>query len=180
MTRELPPPDLLRQLLRYEPETGKLFWLHRPKDMFQSEKRQLAWNERYAGREAFTSVTCKGYLSGSIFNKSYMAHRIIWAIAYGSPPALEVDHIDGRKTDNRLQNLRMATASQNHQNCGVRKSNTSGFKGVSWGRDRSKWQAQIKLSGKGKHLGYFDTPELAYAAYCAAAAELHGEFARTA
>lgn len=88
------------------------------------------------------------------------------------------DHINGNTLDNREENLRSATNAQNTQNQGLRLDNTSGYKGVTWDKRDKKWKAQIEANGKGKSLGNFDTPELAYQAYCEAAKKLHGEFAR--
>lgn len=103
-----------------------------------------------------------------------LMHRVI----LGEPKDLDVDHIDGNGLNNRKCNLRKATKSQNMHNQGVRRSNTSGFKGVSWRESRNKWVAQICLKGKVKYLGMFDTPEDAYSAYCDASQKLHGEFSK--
>jgi hypothetical protein len=103
-------------------------------------------------------------------------HRLIMNAQKGQ----EVDHIHHLTLDNRKSELRLCTPSQNRRNTGKRENNTSGFKGVSWHKQHQKWQGQIKLNGKKKHLGLFPTPELAHAAYCDAAALHHGEFARTA
>jgi hypothetical protein len=89
-----------------------------------------------------------------------------------------VDHINGDGLDNRRSNLRLATKAQNQRNQRLRRDNKSGFKGVCWDNRAKKWRALIRFNGKQKTLGYFDTPEEAYEAYCAAAIELHGEFAR--
>jgi len=93
---------------------------------------------------------------------------------------LDVDHINGDGLDNRRSNLRVATRSENLRNKGPQRSNTSGFKGVSWAKRARKWESQIRVDGKRRHLGYHPTPEAAHAAYCRAARELHGDFARTA
>lgn len=108
------------------------------------------------------------------FRKSVYLHRVIMG-----EPSLEVDHIDGDGLNNRRKNLREATSSQNKHNTGLRKNNSSGYKGVTWDKKNSKWQAQITLCRKVKKLGRFATPEEAYEAYCKASAELHGEFGRT-
>lgn len=89
-----------------------------------------------------------------------------------------VDHIDGDSANNQLINLRLASHSQNMRNMRVRKNNTSGFKGVSYFKECGKWIAGIRINGKRRHLGLFETAEEAYAAYCTASAELHGEFGR--
>lgn len=112
--------------------------------------------------------------------KQLLMHRVILERVIGrSLTKTELtDHINMNKLDNRRENLRIATHSQNGQNQGLRPDNTSGFKGVSWYKKTSKWTASIYIYGRRKYLGYFDTPELAHAAYCKAAKELHGEFAR--
>lgn len=88
-----------------------------------------------------------------------------------------VDHIDGNGLNNTRDNLRLATNSQNLFNRGKSVNNKSGYKGVSKIKNREKWIAQIAINGRNMNLGSFDTPELAYAAYCEKAKELYGEFA---
>lgn len=91
------------------------------------------------------------------------------------------DHINGNGLDNRRSaNLRRSTQSQNNQNRRIQRNNSSGYKGVSWHQGRRRWEAIIQANGKRKDLGGFPTPELAYEAYCHAAIQLHGEFARVA
>lgn len=89
-----------------------------------------------------------------------------------------VDHIDRDGLNNRRENLRLATRSENGRNQKCRSDNTSGYKGVHWHKGTRKWIAQIRLNGKAKHLGLFKTPEEAHVAYQEAAKELFGEFAR--
>lgn len=92
-----------------------------------------------------------------------------------------VDHRDPlRTTDNRRKNIRYGDESEQHANQRRRKDNQSGFKGVSYHKGTGKWVAQIAWRGKRYYLGLFLTKEEAYAAYCKAALELHGEFARVA
>lgn len=88
-----------------------------------------------------------------------------------------VDHINRNRLDNRRENLRLCTYSQNSMNRSKPSHNTSGFKGVSQYKGQEKWSAQIGHMGRLIHLGYFDTPELASEAYKRAATVLHGEFA---
>ena len=107
-------------------------------------------------------------------------HRLIM----GEPNGLQVDHIDGNGLNNRKKgddgNLRVVTSQQNTHNQRIFKNNTSGFKGVSWYRQGNKWRSYIKINGVKKHLGYYDTPEAAYVAYCDASLRFHGEFGRVA
>jgi hypothetical protein len=91
-----------------------------------------------------------------------------------------IDHENGNPLDNRVRNLRFANKAKNGWNRGKPKTNTSGYKGVSWYKKKRKWVAQIVANKKSYYLGLFDTKEEAYAAYCEAAYRLHGEFARVA
>mgnify|MGYP005872833447 CR=1 FL=1 len=171
-----PTPDMLRRLLRYEPETGKLFWRERPVELCKNVQYWRAWNTRFAGREAFVTLTRSGYLQGVIFNRIHLAHKVIWAMAYDEWPSGQIDHRDTNPSNNSLGNLRGATGLQNSQNQGRKARNTSGYKGVTWSKKSGRWQAQIMCNWKTYHLGLFDTPEEAHTAYCAAARRLHGEF----
>jgi hypothetical protein len=175
---DLLSPELLRKLLRYQPETGKLFWLRRDSNQFPCDRIANSWNARCAGKEAFTADNGVGYRIGAVFGIKLKAHRVCWAIAKGRWPEGEIDHINGIKSDNRLCNLRDATRSQNQHNRGAYANNESGFKGVHWSKSKNGWGAQISIHGKSAWLGLFDTPEAAHAAYCKASAELHGEFGR--
>jgi len=107
-----------------------------------------------------------------------MAHRLAWLYVTGSWPDFEVDHVNLDGTDNRWANLRLATSSQNQRNRRLQSNNTSGYKGVHKLKNNGKFLAYIKVHGKQKRLGIFDTAEQAYEHYVAAAEELHGEFSR--
>jgi hypothetical protein len=90
-----------------------------------------------------------------------------------------VDHIDGNGLNNRRQNLRIVSASENAQNSRPRKETKSGYKGVFFHKKNNNWRAQIMAEGKRYSLGLFNTAEEAHAAYCEASDRLHGEFGRT-
>lgn len=90
-----------------------------------------------------------------------------------------IDHKNNDGLDNRRDNLRKATASQNSHNKSKYSNNTSGYRGVYWDRRNKKWRAQIGVNGKQRRLGYFSSALEAASAYDEAALELHGEFART-
>jgi hypothetical protein len=96
---------------------------------------------------------------------------------YGKFPDGELDHRDGNPANNRLLNLRPATRPQNTANVRRSSRNTSGYKGVSYAKDKRKWSAHIYARSRRYFLGYFATPEQAHEAYAVAAKQLHGEFA---
>jgi hypothetical protein len=113
-------------------------------------------------------------------NGRMIMHRIILSRMLGRDlDSTElVDHINGMGWDNRRANLRLATHQENMRNSKRRKSNTSGYKGVSWDAERKKWIAGISVNHKYVFLGRYDTAEEAHKAYCSAAEEIQGEFAR--
>ncbi len=121
-----------------------------------------------------------GYLVIRVDGKLYLAHRLAWLYIYGEWPRCGLDHKNMIRTDNRIDNLREATSSQNKANKRKSLYNTSGYKGVSWSSARQQWFAQIKISGRTKFLGYFDDPQEAHEVYCRAAVAAFGEFARSA
>jgi hypothetical protein len=174
--RQLPTPEELRQLLRYEPETGKLFWRERGREWFASDRSYNSWNARDAGTEAFTSSSAKGYKNGAVLGRPILAHRAAWAIHYGEWPIMDIDHTNCNPADNRIINLRLETKSDNHANKPIRPDSSTGMKGVSLNRKTGKWIARIMKNKKREHLGCFDSPAAAKAAYNAAAVSLHGEF----
>lgn len=182
--RVLPSVELLRKILRYDPESGQLFWKPRDADTFNATPARCAehtknlWNAQFSGAEAFTALNTTGYRQGSIRSKLYMAHHVAWAIYHGKQAEGEIDHIDGDRTNNRIANLREATRSENQQNKRLYKNNTSEFKGVSWMARDKLWRARIGIGGKRKRLGDFRTIEEAADAYAKASAELHGAFSR--
>lgn len=156
----------LRQLLAYDPETGKLTWLPRPREMFQTNRHCGVWNARYAAQPALAN-TSQGYHRGNVFDQPYKAHRVAWALHHGEWPDGDIDHINGVPSDNRIANLRVVDHQTNMRNLKRRGTNTSGVTGVSWFARHQKWQVRIGAS----HLGYFDTLEAATAARLAAEGE---------
>jgi HNH endonuclease/AP2 domain len=177
--------ERLSQLLLCDFETGKLTWLPRIADMFESNgyhsQQQVCnrWNTYRSGKQAFTFKDKNGYLSGRIFSKGYLAHRVIWTLHCGGWPSDKIDHINGDPSDNRIANLREASDSQNNYNRGKALTNSTGYKGVYLHKPSGRWFSQIGVSKRVKYLGYFPTPELAHAAYCEAAIKFHGEFANS-
>jgi len=118
-----------------------------------------------------------GYYYASIDNKKYKLHRLVFLYHNGYMPDI-VDHIDMDKGNNRIENLREATKSQNMSNRGKQRNNTSGHKGVHFCNTYQKYKAQICVSGIRKSLGYYEDIEKAVKAYERAAKKYHGAFAR--
>jgi hypothetical protein len=157
-------PARLRELLQYDAETGEFRWL-----------KQMSRKIR-AGDLAGT-LTGDRYCKITIKGRQYRAHQLAWLYVTGEWCPLMIDHRDGDPLNNRWDNLRRATRSQNNANRGPHRNNACGLKGVS--RNRSGWRATIHKNRRRHYLGIFRTPQAAHAAYEAAARKLFGEFART-
>jgi hypothetical protein len=158
--------DLLNHLFEYDKETGNLIWKIKPSSRGHHVK---------AGDIAGT-LKSHGYLCVGINYNSYRAHRLIFLMHKGYLPKT-IDHINGDKLDNRIENLRAATVGQNQHNRKTNANNTSGYKGVSWNKAQKKWTARITLERKIIHLGYFANVEEAAEVVRKAREELHGSFA---
>lgn len=156
--------EKLCSILRYDPQTGNWTWLIQKNNRFKAGSR--------AGSNAGRYWVIK------IDGETFTAHHLAFFYMTGRWPQEEMDHKDTDTFNNAWSNLREATRSQNCANRRLHKNNTSGYKGVIWHKQRGRWAAQIRISGTTKHLGFFDTPELASEAYAAAAIETFGEFAR--
>ena len=149
-------PEDVYKLINYDPQSGKLFWKYRDLSYFRDGitsaiQSQKAWNNRYSGRNAFTALKSNGYHHGSIFGKTYTAHRVAWALSHGAWPQHGIDHINGVRTDNRLNNLRDVPPSINAKNCALPKNNKSGQVGVCWNVAGRFWRVRIGY----KHVGNF-------------------------
>lgn len=165
-------PELLRTLLRYEPDTGKLFWLKRDVSFFEDGEKTAShscncFNGQFAGKEAFTCVGGRGYKTGAIFGRPYLSHRVIYALYHGYWPG-EIDHKNHNRSDNRIENLREVTHIENHKNRSLNSTNTSGFNGVSFNKRNKKWMARIRHEGESRYLGLFTDIASAIAARKAA------------
>lgn len=163
MNDRLPDQKTLKQLLDYDPETGKLYWKARPREMFSSDRSWNAWNKRFAGAEAFTAVNPDGYRYGTINKTTHRAHRVIYCLVSDQIPD-QVDHINGDRSDNRWANLRGVSQVENSRNMRRSPRNTSGVTGVHLNKKLNKFQSYIRADGKLQHLGLFETMEAAVAA----------------
>lgn len=151
--------DRIKEYLEYDPTTG----------IFIRLKSRSGSNKIGS---AVGSLNC-GYIIFNFNGVVYSAHRVAWYFTYGAiPEGRCIDHINGKKSDNRLCNLRLATRLENGQNIHpLQVNNTSGYRGVHKQKDR--WIAKIKVRGKQIYLGYFSTVEEANKAYIKAKKELH-------
>ena len=147
-TNPLTHSELL-QLVMYEPHTGLFFR--------RKSGEQMGWDSGY-------------YLRAYVKGKKYYLHRLAWFYVTGEWPELEIDHINGDKFDNRFDNLRQATRSQNRYNTGVRKDSRTGVKGVEYIPRLNNYRAVICIEGVKRRLGHYDTAE--------EAGEVYREFAK--
>ena len=134
---------LVRDLFTYDEMTGSLVWKVKP-------AKQIS-----IGTIAGTSRP-DGYTQVKIQGKFYMVHRVIWLLSFNVWPDGDIDHINGNRSDNRLNNLRLVTRKQNLENQKLQASNKSGFRGVSWSNQKKKWRVQINHHGKQYTIGLFN------------------------
>ena len=120
----------------------------------------------------------KKYVYVSINKKTYLLHRIIWLYHYGYLPN-EIDHIDGNKQNNNIDNLRDVLHLHNQYNQKTNKRNTSGVKGVSFDKNRFTWVVRFNVNKKPIYFGRFNDLELAELVAIEARDKYHGEFARS-
>jgi hypothetical protein len=151
--------------LEYDPKSGELRWKLR--DVTCS--RDKAWNTRHAGTVA-GCVHKDGYTYISFHGRPWLAHRVIWAMMMGAFPHKQIDHINGDRSDNRWDNLRLATVAQNQWN---RPS-----KSYHYSKSRDRWRVRVVKQGKQIYIGDFRSEEEARQASIAARAEHYGEFGR--
>jgi hypothetical protein len=158
-----------------------LRWRKRPPEHFSAPGRNADhccnnWNSRWAGKGAGTRNKHSYYVVELTVGRrklQLLAHRIVFALAYGHWPPEELDHELGVDGGNGINNLRPATHGQNAQNQKPHRDNTSGYPGVSWDKGKGKWGVQIRASGRTIHVGRFNSREEAYRAYCAVKQIIH-------
>jgi len=131
----------IKDYLKYNPETGVLTWRERPS------------NRVHVGDVA-GSPHGNGYISLRCCGRKYYAHRVAWYLTFGQWPN-NIDHINGDGTDNRLENLRDVSPTENHRNQRIRKNCLSGHMGVRWSERDKRWRAYITVEGVQKNLGSY-------------------------
>jgi hypothetical protein len=159
-----PTKEKLKELLWYDAESGDFYWRFSPSNNVQP------WQK--AG-----TLTPAGYVRISVFGRQREAHRLAYLYVYGEMPKV-IDHINGSRSDNKLKNLRPATASSNGMNRGAQANNTSGYKGVFLDKRDNRFFAAITVNKKRIYLGRTKSAEEAHLLYVKAAGELHGEYAK--
>lgn len=139
--------------------------------------RKVTTNPRAQAGQVSGSVSRGGYLRTQVAGKLYYNHRLVWFMFHGTWPKA-LDHVNGNKLDNRIENLRECNQAQNMQNVSNKKSNTTGVKGVGWRPTKGKYRARIVVDGKEICVGHYLTLEEAAAAVREARTKYHGEFAK--
>lgn len=155
MSKSILTQSRLRELLDYNPETGVF-------------TRKLCTANRHKQGEAVGYSGARGYRQAMAEGKKHMLHRLAWLWVHGTWPEFDIDHKNRNRADNRIDNLRPATRSENNHNIGTSRANWSGFTGVAWDKSKRLWVANISANGKQYFLGRFKDPALASAAYQAA------------
>jgi hypothetical protein len=153
--------DELRSAIGYDPDTGVF-------------TRKAAYGRAKAGAVLGTKMRT-GYLSVCFKGQNFKAHRLAWFYVHGVMPSSPIDHVNGDRKDNRIENLRLATNSQNCMNKRKRIDSSSPYKNVTWNKEQSKWNVKIQ----GKHIGSFVDGEFADLVACMAREKYHGAFARS-
>lgn len=157
--------ETARKLLSYDVTTGILTW--------KIDRKGGARAGQIAGHK-----TKEGYINVCVERVLYAAHQVIWLIVYGEWPEGILDHRDGDKSNNRIENLRQATHAENSRNQNLSRRSTSGVRGVVWNKAVRKWQAQIQIDGRTRYLGVFSEKSKAAEARASAERELFGDFGR--
>jgi len=156
--------EIVRELLDCDPKEGLLYWRERDVKWFSDNRYFSAagmcqrWNTKNAGKLALNPDDGKGYGHGMIFGKDYQLHRVIFFYFNGWWPE-EVDHIDGNPRNNKPSNLKESTRKENAKNLKTRSDSQSGYSGIYFDKERNKYQVAIRVDGRKKHYGRYDTLE---------------------
>lgn len=155
------------ELLEYRPEVGGSCLIRKTDSFSGNGKVQAHAGDRVGSRQK------DGYWHTCIKKHYYKAHRLVWLLNIKEWPNRGLDHINGDKSDNRIENLRLASQAENNQNTPKARDNSSGHIGVDFHKKTGKWRARISVEKRTRHLGLFDTKDNAIEAYLKAKATLH-------
>lgn len=176
--KPIPSQEVLRDFFEYNGETGDLIWRARPREYFANSRACSVWNARYSGSVS-GSMGPIGYRQLALNNDTFLAHRVVWKFHHGYCPEF-IDHVNGIRNDNRIENLRPATHQENSRNSKIRADNSSGIVGVVWDKRDQRWVARIVISGRNLALGSFVDIDAAAAARQSAEIKFFAEFRRSA
>ena len=152
----------LIEILKYDKNTGIFTWINN------------GYQNHYKAGEIAGTLNSSGYIQIKIKGKCYRAHRLAWIYVYGESPKEQIDHINGIRNDNSINNIRECSHAENLQNQRKPQArNTSGFFGVSFDKSKVKYRAQISVNGKNINLGLFKTASSAHDVYLTAKRKYH-------
>ena len=146
--------ERIKEILDYDPMTGEFVW--------KVERSGYVKKGKKAGSRHRT-----GYITITVDNIAYKAHRLAWLYVYGELPNSPLDHINGDRKDNRISNIRQTSNNENQWNrYKARRDNAcTELLGVSWHKARGKWRVHISVDKKNLYLGSYPTAEEGYAIY---------------
>jgi hypothetical protein len=154
-------------------------------EVIKELKRKMVYDEKVQGLRWINSLQragCRrhdGYILVGLNRKLYLMHRLVWAYFNGAPVPAIIDHKDNKPYNNCIDNLRVATKSQNQHNSNSVMNNKFGLRNVTWNAQRNSWRVRIRVQGTTYEVGSFKTMDEAHTAYVKKAKELLGEFAYT-
>lgn len=145
--------DIAKEFMHYDPLTGVFLW--KPRKYIDGQDKRFVdrFNKHNAGKVA-GSLSDIGYLISKLDGKLVKLHRVAWLYVHGYMPDF-IDHINGNRSDNRIENLREASKQVNGMNQGMRLDNKSGCSGVYWNSGLKKWHVRIGYKKSRKHIGWF-------------------------
>ena len=150
-------------------------------EIFDYKDGQLIWKVNKGGKAKVGTIAGNRinfqYIQVVVDRKTYYLHRLIFIYHHGHCPVI-LDHVDGDQANNRIENLREATSSQNQMNARINKNNSTGMKNVQWNLEANKYRVELAVNGKNKFIGYYNDPELAELVAIEARDKYHGRFAR--
>lgn len=148
-------------------------------DWFEYKDGDLFWKKK-AAKNTIVGSKCgtidkDGYIIITLNRQRYRAHQIVFMMFNGYFPQ-KIDHKNGIPNDNKIENLREATHTENMRNTKIPKTNTSGIKGVCWSKANKKWLVSLKVDGKNKYFGYYYDIEVAKFVCETMRHKYHGKF----